>query len=84
LWTWTTQSFPPIAPPYLGPTGPDHFVPFGIGWVALSEHLMVEARLTENDASKLAFGMSVELTMVPIAHDGDGNAVVSFAFRPIA
>ena len=27
LWAWTTQDFPPPAPPYLGPSGKD-FVPF--------------------------------------------------------
>jgi uncharacterized OB-fold protein len=30
LWAWTTQDFPPPAPPYSGPTGKD-FVPFGVG-----------------------------------------------------
>jgi hypothetical protein len=43
---------------------------------------MIEARLTENDPEKLQFGMPVELTLIPVAIDDDGNDVVSFAFRP--
>jgi uncharacterized OB-fold protein len=83
LWTWTTQSFPPVAPPYLGVTERDEFAPFGIGWVSLSEHLMIEARLTESDPERLRFGMPVELTLAPVATDDEGNDVVSFAFRPV-
>ena len=82
LWTWTTQSFPPIAPPYRGRTDGEGFEPFGIGWVSLTDELMIEARLTENDPDALEFGMPVELTLVPIAADDDGNDIVSFAFRP--
>jgi uncharacterized OB-fold protein len=80
LVAWTTQGFPP-GPPYLGPTGKD-FVPFGVGLVQLGDVVRVEGRLTENDPDKLQFGMPVELTMVPFASDGDGNDIITFAFRP--
>jgi uncharacterized OB-fold protein len=82
LWTWTTQSFPPIAPPFRGPTAPDSFEPFGIGWVDLGQ-VMIESRLTESDPAKLEFGMSVQLVIVPFCTDDDGNDVVSFAFEPV-
>jgi uncharacterized protein len=36
LWAWTTQEFPPPAPPYTGPTG-DAFVPYGVGYVELAD-----------------------------------------------
>lgn len=78
---WTTQGFPPGAP-YAGPTGKD-FVPFGVGLVQLDDVIRVEGRLTENDPAKLQFGQEVELTMVPLTTDEDGNEVVTFAFRPV-
>ncbi|EUA30250.1 hypothetical protein I553_4507 [Mycobacterium xenopi 4042] len=45
--------------------------------------IRVEGRLTENDPAKLRFGMEVELTMVPLTTDDDGNEVMTFAFRPV-
>lgn len=83
LWAWTTQDFPPPAPPYEGPTGAE-FVPFGIGYVELDGEVRVEARLTEADPQRLAKGMEMELVVVPFRTDADGNEVVSFAFRPVA
>src|SRR6516165_6496345 len=38
LWAWTTQEFPPPAPPYAGAQGPD-FEPFGVGYVELPGEL---------------------------------------------
>jgi uncharacterized OB-fold protein len=81
LVTWTTQGFPP-GPPYKGPVGKD-FAPFGVGLVQLDDVIRVEGRLTENDPTKLEFGMDVELTMVPFATDDDGNDLVTFAFQPV-
>jgi uncharacterized protein len=80
LVAWTTQGFPP-GPPYAGPVG-EAFTPFGVGLVQLGDVIRVEARLTENDPSKLQFGMDVELTMVPFTSDDEGNEVVTFAFAP--
>lgn len=81
LWAWTTQHFPPPAPPYTGPNGAD-FVPFGVGFVELGD-VKVEARLTENDPDALRQGMEMELVVVPFNTDDDGNDVVTFAFRPV-
>ena len=83
LWAWTTQSFPPPSPPYLGPTGKD-FVPFGVGYVELPGEVKVESRLTESDPAALEAGMEMELVLVPFRTDDDGNEVVTFAFRPVA
>ena len=52
LWAWTTQDFPPPAPPYAGPAG-DDFEPFGIGYVELGDEVRVEARLTIADPDAL-------------------------------
>ena len=79
---WTTQGFAP-GPPYQGPTGED-FVPFGVGLVQLGDVVRVEGRLTESDPAKLSFGMEVELTMIPLATDAEGNEVVTFAFQPVS
>jgi uncharacterized OB-fold protein len=81
LWAWTTQEFPPPSPPYSGPTG-DAFVPYGVGYVQLGEDVKVETRLTATDG--LRIGMEMELVLVPFRTDGEGNEVVSFAFRPAA
>jgi uncharacterized OB-fold protein len=82
LWAWTTQHFPPPSPPYAGPTG-DDFVPFGVGYVELDGEVRVEARLTETDPDRLTHGMEMELTIVPLRTDDDGNEVVTFAFQPV-
>ncbi|WP_024802940.1 Zn-ribbon domain-containing OB-fold protein [Nocardia sp. BMG51109] len=82
LVAWTTQGFLP-GPPYLGDETAKTFVPFGVGLVQLGEVIRVEGRLTENDPDKLAFGMEVALTTVPLGTDGDGNDVLTFAFRPL-
>jgi uncharacterized OB-fold protein len=83
LWAWTTQDFPPPSPPYTGPTGRD-FVPFGVGYVSLPGEVKVESRLTESDPAVLTNGMEMELVVVPVHTDDDGNEVVTFAFRPVA
>jgi uncharacterized OB-fold protein len=81
LWAWTTQEFPP-PPPYAGPSGRD-FVPFGVGFVELPNEVKVEARLTETSADVLVPGLEMELVLVPLRTDDDGNEVVTFAFRPV-
>ena len=82
LWAWTTQGFPPPAPPYKGPAA-DAFVPFGIGYVELTDEVKVETRLTEADPDRLAQGMEMELVVVPFGTDDDGNEVMTFAFQPV-
>jgi uncharacterized OB-fold protein len=80
LWAWTTQEFPPPSPPYAGPTG-DAFVPYGVGYVELGDEVRVETRLTTTQG--LEIGTEMELVLVPFRTDGDGNEVVTFAFRPV-
>lgn len=81
LWTWTVQGFPPKSPPYAGAVEP--FEPFGVGYVELPGQVKVEARLTEADPSKLSIGQEMELVLVPLRTDADGNDVMTFAFRPV-
>jgi uncharacterized OB-fold protein len=82
LVAWTTQGFVPKLP-YAGTEDATTFEPFGVGLVQLGDVVRVEARLTENDPSKLAFGAEVELTMVPFYVDEDGTEIVTWAFRPV-
>ena len=59
----------------------------GVGLVQLGfgedAVIRVEGRLTENDPAKLQFGQEVELTMVPLTTDADGDEIVTFAFQPV-
>ncbi len=82
LVSWTTQGFPPSFD-YLGGAPASSFEPFGVGLVQLDEVVRVEARLTESDPGKLDFGMEVELRIVPLYVDGEGNEILTFAFAPI-
>ena len=82
LWAWTTQNFPPPSPPYAGAIGKD-FVPFGVGYVELSDEVKIETRLTESDPTSLRIGMEMELVVVPFRSDDNGNDVMTFAFRPV-
>ena len=82
LWAWTTQEFPPPAPPYGGARGAD-FEAFGVGYVELPGELRVEARLTESRPEHLRVGMEMELVIVRFSADDAGDELVTFAFRPV-
>ncbi len=74
LWAWTAVTAPP--PGYEGE------VPFGVGVVELPEGVRVITRLTEGDPGALAWGQPMELRVVPLHRDEDGNDVVTYAFAP--
>jgi uncharacterized OB-fold protein len=74
LWAWTAVTAPP--PGYQGD------VPFGIGIVELPEGVRVISRLTESDPGALTEGQPMELRIVPLHQDEDGNDVVTYAFAP--
>ncbi len=76
LWAWTAVTAPP--PGYLGET------PFGIGVVELPEGIRVISRLTESDPSVLQSGQSMELQVVVLNADEEGNDVITYAFSPVA
>ena len=60
-----------------------NFTPFGVGLVQLGDVVRVEGRLTEDDPTKLDFGMEVELQVVPFYTDADGDEIMTFAFAPV-
>ncbi|HEX3796460.1 MAG TPA: Zn-ribbon domain-containing OB-fold protein [Acidimicrobiales bacterium] len=74
LWAWTAVTAPP--PGYEGE------IPFGIGVVELPEGIRVISRLCESDPGALDLGQPMELRVVPLHLDADGNDVVTFAFAP--
>jgi uncharacterized OB-fold protein len=76
LWAWTGVTAPP--PGYEGE------VPFGFGVVELPEGVHVITRLTESDPAALASGLTMELRVVPLHRDVDGNDVVTYAFGPVS
>jgi uncharacterized protein len=76
LWAWTAVTAPP--------PGYESEVPFGMGVVELPEGLRVITRLTESDPGALSLGTAMELRVVPLRRDADGNDVVSYAFEPVA
>jgi len=76
LWSWTAVTAPP--PGYEGE------IPFGVGVVELPEGVRVITRLTESDPGALAEGQEMELRVVPLHRDAEGNDVVTYAFSPAA
>ena len=82
LWTWTVQGYPPKSPPYRGDADPKTFEAFGVGYVELPGQVKVETRLTESDPERLEIGMPMELTLVPLYTNDDGDEVMTFAFAP--
>ena len=59
-------------------------MPFGVGVVELPEGVRVISRLTESDPGALVAGQPMELRVVPLHTDADGNDVVTYAFAPAA
>lgn len=83
LWTWTIQGYPPKSPPYAGPSDPKTFEPFGVGYIELPGELKVESRLTISDPAELEIGMELEMVLVPLYTNDDGEEVLTFAFAPV-
>ncbi len=75
LWAWTAVTAAP--PGYRGE------IPYGVGVVELPEGVRVIGRLTESDPSALSSGQEMDLVVVPLHHDEEGNEVVTYAFSPV-
>jgi uncharacterized OB-fold protein len=82
LFTFTTQGFLPKEP-YTGPETEETFTGFTLGYVELPGEVIVETRITEPDATRLAIGMEMELVIVPFRTDPDGTEVTTYAFAPM-
>ena len=75
LWAWTAVTAAP--PGYQGP------VPYGVGVVELPEGIRVITHLTVSDPAALALGQAMELRVVPLHTDAEGNEVVTYSFAPV-
>ncbi len=58
-------------------------VPYGIGVVELPEGIRVIGRLTESNPAALGADQEMELQVVPLSSDDEGNDVVTYAFSPV-
>lgn len=83
LWTWTIQGYPPKSPPYAGNDDPTTFEPFGVGYVELPGECKVESRLTINQPEQMKIGMEMELVLIPLYVNDEGDEVMTFAFAPV-
>lgn len=83
LWTFSTQEFPPKAPPYAAPETPETFPSYSIGYVEFKDLLRVEGRLTTADPERLRIGMETETVVVPFATAEDGRPLLTYAFQPV-
>lgn len=78
LWSWTVQRFRPKSPPY---AGPEAFEPYAVGYVALGDALIVEARLTGAPLDGYRIGMP--MTLVAERFDlAGGSPRTTYAFMP--
>jgi uncharacterized OB-fold protein len=75
LWAWTAVTASP--PGYAGE------VPYGIGVVELPDGIRVIGRLTESNPAALGADQEMELHVVPLCSDDDGNDVVTYAFSAV-
>lgn len=82
LWTFTLQCFLPNRPPYEGPETPETFVPFGVGYVELSDQTRVQTRIKTKDVERLHVGMEMELVVEKYI-ERDGKDVVAYFFTPV-
>ncbi len=75
LWAHTSITAAP--PGYLGE------VPYGVGVVEFDEGIRIISRLSESDPFALREGQMMELVVVPLHTDDDGNDVVTYAFAAV-
>lgn len=80
LWSYTVQRFRPKTP--YRDFGSEQFAPYGVGYIDLGS-VIVESRIA-GPLERLAIGMEMTLTLVPIFPDEHGEPVFTFAFEPAA
>ena len=82
LYTWTTQSFPPVAPPYIGDTDPDDLRAVRDGLGPGVGHLDDRVEADRERSRQARVRDAGRARADPAAVDDEGNEVVSFAFAP--
>ncbi len=79
VWSVAMQDYTPPAPVKFD----QPYKPYAMGVVDLADGLRVLGRIAVDDPRGAEPGMKVELIIDAIAHDGEGNELVSWKFRPI-
>lgn len=79
LWSYTIQRFRPKTPPY---AGPEAFQPWPVGYIALEDETIVEARLSHVDFDAIQIGMMLEMSPIPLDPDAADSPYIP-AFRPV-
>jgi len=80
LYTYTTQEFPPPLP-YKGNRDPKVFQPYVVGFVELTEGVLVESLIVGVPADQLRIGQPLVSTTTTL-ETGGGQPLLTFAFRP--
>lgn len=80
LYTFTTQQFPPPLP-FKGNRDPKTFTPYVVGFVELPEGVLVETLIVDATADDLRIGQPLVSTTTTLV-TSDGDALLTFAFRP--
>ena len=62
--------------------GPDPFVPYAVGLVELPEGVRIMSVLTDCDIEKIKIGTNLELAVMKLYEDAEGNEIITYKFRP--
>jgi uncharacterized OB-fold protein len=79
LWSCAIQDYPPPSPARFDKP----YVPYAMGVVDLRDGLRVLGRIKTDDPHGVRPGTRVTLIIDTLCHDGDGNEVVTWKFRPL-
>jgi uncharacterized OB-fold protein len=80
LYTYTTQEFaPPL--PYKGNRDPKVFKPYVVGFVELTDGVLIESLIVGVSPAELRIGQPLVSTTTPL-ETADGQSLLTFAFRP--
>jgi uncharacterized protein len=78
LWTYTLMQYPP-AVPFKSDAKP----PYPVGVVELPEGIRILGLLTDCEYEQLEIGMEMELVIKPLHHDQNGEAMLTWMFKPV-
>lgn len=78
LWSYTVQRFRPKSPPYTGDDDERTFKPYALGYVELTDQVIVETRIETDDFAQLKIGQPMALTLQRFRDDD----TVTYAFKP--
>ena len=79
LWSCAIQDYPPPAPAKFDKP----YVPYAMGVVDLDDGLRVLGRMKVADPRSLAPGVRVELVLDVLAHDAEGNEIITWKFKTL-